>query len=159
MNRQFVAHVPGDLYHGTASPDLLSGLCPPAVECSWWSRSSWDDYHTWMDGGSLGDNQIPYANIIWDQLRLWEKGRPNTPTWAKKVRSFDQLGTTVGLLFASADPEYASQYGEVFNIDLSAEQVLDVVHDPHVRSNSAWIILLKAGEPFPVYKPTLGLHR
>jgi len=143
------------MWHGTATPGFLDGPVPPASQCGWWSRSTWEHHDAWMDGVGDPENRIPYANIIWDQLGLRERGRPNAPEWAKGIRSFKELGETVGMLFVSPDREYVESWygGPALEIDLSADQVLDVVWDPHIQRRDAYIVLIKAGEPFPVLKP------
>jgi len=147
------------MWHGTATPGFLDGPVPPARKCHWWSESDWDHHDDWMEGVGDPELGIPYANIIWEQLGLREEGRPQAPEWARGIKSFEELGMTVGILFVSPDREYAeSWYGPTVEIDLSADQVLGVVWDPHIQNRDAYIVLIKAGEPFPVVKaPAPGL--
>jgi len=138
-------------WHGTWQPDFLEGPVPPASECHLFTRVDWYKHDSWMSGGPHLDEGIPYANIIWESLGLREKGRPNAPEWAKGFRSFKELGDAVGMFFVTDRREDAGRYGtSVFEIDLDAEQVLDVIVDPHVRTHNGWIVLVKAGEPFPI---------
>jgi hypothetical protein len=126
--------------------------CLAAAEAGQWSRRRWHEYEAWLAGGRR-DYAIPYANMVWDRLGLYESGRPSAPAWARGARSFAALGRAVGLLFATDDRGYAERYGEALEVDLGAEQVIDVVDDLHVRAHRAWIVLVRPGAPLPLRNP------
>jgi len=141
----------GEAWHGTWQPDFLDGPVPPANECHLFTRVDWHKHDSWMSGGPHLEEGIPYANIIWEALGLRDRDRRDAPEWAKGIRSFRELGEKVGMFFVTDRPEDAGRYGtSVIPIDLDAEQVLDVIGDPHVRTHNGWIVLVKAGEAFPV---------
>jgi hypothetical protein len=103
-----------------------------------------------MDGGPHLESGIPYANIVWESLGLRERGRPRAPEWARGIRSFEELGERFGMVFFTDREEDAARYGEVHILDLDADQVLDVIEDPHTRTHRAWIALLQPGLPLPL---------
>jgi hypothetical protein len=153
MPKEFIVAPPAEAFHGTNTPDLLREPIPPFSDSNWCTRVSWDKHDSWMSGGPHLEEGIPYANIVWEQLGLRDRSRANVPDWAKHIRSFDQMVQEIGILFVTDREADAERYGETFKIDLDAEQVLDVIEDPHVRTHNGWIVLIKAGEPFPLLDP------
>jgi hypothetical protein len=146
-----LGYLPEILFHGTLYPDALSGPCLPASETRLWGRVPWATYDN-----DFQEARMAYANVVWEGLGLRERGRPNAPEWANGIRTFEQLGLMVGTLFVTDDPARAQTlYGPTIEIDMNHPSILDVVEDPNAMTHSAWILILKVGEPLPLLAPAV----
>lgn len=150
--RSLPTNVPDRAYHGSMdiSP-LLAGI-PALAMHHLWTRVDWRLHDAWMSGGPHLEEGIPYANIVWEALGLRDRRRnqDGVPLWARNVRMHRELASTCGMIFVTDDARAAERYGRVYEFDIHDPAVLDVVEDPHVRTHSGWIVLMRTGSPVPL---------
>lgn len=144
--------LPPCAYHGTTNIELFSNGMPPANQCHWFQRTSWQNHDRWMAGGAHLEIGIPYANIIWDAIGLrTRKQRPDkVAKWARKIKSYDEFSRDYGIIFVTDTLDAARRYGEAYEIDLTDSSIVDIISDPHVRTHNGWILIIRSGSRFPL---------
>lgn len=144
--------LPPRVWHG--SSNLPETISPSAAKTSWWRPM---DHDVYLDPPEEEDEdaaaelqfllRTAYANIVYDAFLH------SDDTSLRDLASaagLDGLGDEVGILFVTGDQEYAERYGEVCEVDLEASGIIAVLPDDHLCDfRQAWILVLKAGSPFP----------
>ncbi len=148
----FRVQAPSRLLHGTTDASTLMGGMPPCSSCDLWTRVAWPAHDLWMDGGPHLEAGIPYANIVWEALGLRDRVRrpEGVAPWARGIRSHAQLARECGILFLTDCDRAAARYGDVHEFDQTAPGILDIVGDPHVRTHSGWIAIIRTGAQVPL---------
>lgn len=161
--RGFTDEAPIRAYHGSDDVSALEAGMPAASTNRLHVRTNWRSHDDWMSGGPHLEEGIPYANIVWEALGLRDRTRDpaGVAGWARHLRSHDQLAADYGMLFVTNDVEDAERYGKAREVDLSDEAVIDVIADPHVRTHSGWIVILRTGArvPFVEGRPEMSDDR
>jgi hypothetical protein len=68
------------------------------------------------------------------------------PPWGTGIRTPDELGGAVGILFVTDRRDKAeSWYGPVFEIDTRSPRIIDAIQDPN--TDDGIILVLRSGEP------------
>lgn len=149
--RAFTDEAPARAYHGSDDVSVFDAGMPAASTNRWHVRTAWRSHDDWMSGGPHLEEGIPYANIVWEAVGLRDrKANPNgVATWARHLRSHDQLAREYGIMFVTNDVRDAERYGKAHRIDLSADDVVDVIVDPHVRTHAGWMVILRKGARIP----------
>lgn len=142
--------LPDVLYHGSPAPLDAGTACLAAGSQHWWRLIDWSDY----DEGFEGEDRTAYANLAWEYLGLRDADRADAPDWARDIRDVEDLGSRIGILFVTDDPEIAlSRYGNVHEIDMTSASILEAIPDPNPGTYAAWILLVDAGGPIPLRSP------
>lgn len=139
-------------YHGSHDPlpeILLSG-----DQTRWWNPMDhaefldppWNDEDGADNGELAAELRTPYANIVYEAFLSSEN-----PELRMMAESFglSGLGSQVGILFVTDDRRYVERYGDAHKIDMEADGILDVLFDENA-SRPSWMIVMRAGVPFPL---------
>lgn len=148
----FRVPTPSRLLHGSMDVSALMRGMPSCSSSDLWTRVPWRSHDAWMAGGPHLEAGIPYANIVWEALGLRDRARDPSAVapWARRIRSHAQLGRECGILFLTDCERAAARYGHVHDFDATAPGVLDIVEDPHVRTHSGWIAIIRTGARVPL---------
>lgn len=143
----FIGNVPDVLWHGSVNHLEAGMVCKPARDCAWWREMPWEAY----DDDVEGEWRTAYANLVWEHLGLRSPESGEVPEWASNIATIEELGEAVSIMFVTDDREKAEErYGPAHAIDMTSEDILDVVPDPNVTIYNAWVIVMRAGSPLPL---------
>jgi hypothetical protein len=148
----------GPLYHGSA--EQLRDTVLSGDETHWWRPMDhhdfldppWDERDGADNGDLAAELRTAYANIVYDAFLNSED--PELQMLAARF-GLTGLGSQVGILFVTDDRRYVERYGEAHEIDLAASDLLDILPDENA-SRPSWLLVLRAGAPFPLKKVSQG---
>jgi hypothetical protein len=142
-------------YHGSIDPISETVLC--GNETHWWRPMDhaefldppWDDEDGADNGELAAELRTAYANIVYEAFISSDD--PELRAMAEKA-GLAGLGAEVGILFVTDDHQYVERYGPAYEIDADADGVLAVLFDENA-SRPSWMIVMRAGAPFPLKTP------
>lgn len=144
------------VWHGSRSATQEAILVPASEKGGWWQ---FIDHETFLNPIFSDDHpderyelhhqlRTSYVNIVYDAfLNSDDQG---LCTLAKEL-GLQKLGDALSIIFVTENETYASGYGPPIEIDLEAEGLLSAIPDENIdRGFGNWVLVLKAGSPFPV---------
>lgn len=148
----FSLYIGSTFYHGSNEP--LPDVLLAGDQTRWWNPMDhpefldppWDAEDGADNGELAAELRTAYANIVYEAFLSSEN--PELRMMAESY-GLSGLGEHVGILFVTDDRQYVERYGEVHEIDMEAEGILEILFDENA-SRASWMIVFRAGVPFPL---------